>query len=234
MLGPRLYVGAGAGGLAFARPEQSVLVLGPPRSGKTTSIVVPNVLAAPGAVVSTSTKPDVLRATLAGRAQLGRCWLFDPTGSVDVPAGVTPLRWSPVVAARTWGDALVTARGMVGAARPSSPRGDAGHWSERAEAMLAPLLHAAALVGADMGSVARWVLRQDLGPAKATLTSHGAGLATDVLAGLAATDPRELSGIWSTTAGVLAAYRGEAALATSQAPNLDPATLAGGTDTVYI
>ncbi len=233
-VGSRLYVGIGGGGTAFAGPEQAVLVLGPPRSGKTTALVIPNVLAAPGAVVSTSTKPDVLAATHPARAETGRCWLFDPTGTVRVPPGVTALRWSPVVAAGSWDEALVTSRALVGAARPEGARGEAGHWTERAEAMLAPLLHAAALSGAGMRTMLRWVLRQDLGPARATLTGHGADLAADVLTGLSATDRRELSGIWSTTAGVLAAYRSEAALAAGEAPNLDPTAIATGTDTVYV
>ena len=232
--GPRLYVGVGGRGTAFARPEQAVLVVGPPRSGKTTALVIPNVLAAPGAVISTSTKPDVLTTTVSARSGLGRCWLMDPTGTVTPPPGVTTLRWSPVVAARSWDEALVTARALVGAARPGAALGEAGHWTERAEAMLAPILHAAALCGADMRTVVRWVLRQDLGPARATLTGHGSDVAADVLAGLAATDQRELSGIWSTTAGVLAAYRSAAALSASEAPNLDPSTIALGTDTVYV
>ena len=63
-----VYLGAGSIGPAWAGTEQAVLVLGPPRSGKTSSIVVPTVLGAPGAVVSTSTKPDVLRATAHARA----------------------------------------------------------------------------------------------------------------------------------------------------------------------
>ena len=66
-----VYLGAGSVGPAWAGTEQAVLVLGPPRSGKTSSIVVPTVLGAPGAVVSTSTKPDVLRATAHG-ARHGR------------------------------------------------------------------------------------------------------------------------------------------------------------------
>ena len=40
------YLGQSAGGPSFAMPEHCVLVLGPPRSGKTSGIVVPNVLAA--------------------------------------------------------------------------------------------------------------------------------------------------------------------------------------------
>ncbi len=232
--GPRLYVGAGTAGLAWAAPEQAVLALGPPRSGKTTTLVVPNVLAAPGAVVTTSTKSDVLGATLATRARLGRCWLLDPTGTVPVPAGVTRIRWSPAACSGAWDEALVVARCMVGAARPDAQRGEAAHWTERAEALLAPLLHAAARAGADMRTVVRWVLRQDLDAPRAILTGHGAQLAADVLSGLAATDSRELSGVWSTAAGVLAAYRSETALATGKDPNVDPAGLASSRDTVYV
>ncbi len=232
--GARLYIGGGVGGLAFAQPEHALLVIGPPRAGKTTALVVPNVLAAPGPVVSTSTKPDVMVATVPVRASLGRCWLLDPSGRVTVPPGVTPVRWSPVCASGSWDDALSTARAMVGAARPGGRDGDAGHWSERAEALLAPLLHAAARTGADMRAVVRWVLRQDTEGPQAALAACGASLAGDVLAGIAATDRREQSGIWSTTAGVVAAYRSETALATAVRPNLDPAALAAGTDTVYI
>src|SRR4051812_31023779 len=46
-----------------ASRQQSVLVLGPPRSGKTSTVICPSILIAPGPVVSTSTKLDVLHAT---------------------------------------------------------------------------------------------------------------------------------------------------------------------------
>ncbi|HLH99580.1 MAG TPA: type IV secretory system conjugative DNA transfer family protein [Acidimicrobiales bacterium] len=239
--GGRLYLGAGAGGrLAFASPQQALLVIGPPRAGKTSGVVVPNVLAAPGPVVATSTKPDVLQATLAARAGLGRCWLWDPSGAVAVAPGlpVSPLRWSPVVASRTWDDAVVTARALVGAARPGGRWGDGAHWTERAEALLAPLLHAAAVSvpGGDMRAVVRWTLRRDATTPAGLLAQAGpdAALAGDVLAGIAATDEREQSGIWSTAAGVLAAYRSPAALDAAASPNFDPAWLAGTMDTVFL
>ena len=233
--GGRPYLGTtSTGGLALAEPQQALLILGPPRSGKTTALVIPNVLAAPGPVVATSTKLDVLSATLAERQRVGRCWLLDPTGTVRVPLGVTPIRWSPVCAAARWDDSLVSARAMVGASRPQARAGEAAHWTERAEALLAPLLHAAACAGGDMALVTGWVLRQDLTAARAILTGHGASIAADVLAGIHATDGREQSGIWSTTAGVLAAYRSEAVLASAAEPNFDPATLIDGKDTVYI
>jgi type IV secretory pathway TraG/TraD family ATPase VirD4 len=228
-----LYVGAGRGGPVFARPEQAALVLGPPRSGKTRGLVIPNVLAQPGAVVSASTKPDVLAATARSRADLGQCWLFDPTGTVAAPPGVRPLRWSPLGSSASWDDALLTARALVRSARPQ-PGDDGRHWTERAEALLAPLLHGAALDGADMRTVVRWVLRQDLDRPAAVLRAAGADLAVDVLAGLAATDHRELSGIWSTAAGTLAAYRSDRAVASAHDPNFDPRRLVHTSDTVYL
>jgi type IV secretion system protein VirD4 len=230
--GSGLYLGSGPDGLAFAPPQHALLVLGPPRAGKTSGVVVPNVLAATGAVVSTSTKPDVLEATVARRGRMGRCWLLDPTATVAVPPGVTAARWSPVQACTTWDEALVTVRSMVGAARPF-PGADASHWTERAEALLTPLLHAAATGGHDMEAVVRWVLRQDHDTPRAELAGRGA-LAADILAGLAATDGRELSGIWSTAAGVLGAYRADATLTAARQPNFDPRQLAGTADTVYI
>ena len=85
-----------------------------------------------------------------------------------------------------------------------------------------------------MRTVVQAVLRQDSDGARATLARHGADIATDVLAGIAATDSREQSGIWSTTAGIIAAYRSEAALSATVGPNIDPALLAAGCDTVYV
>jgi type IV secretion system protein VirD4 len=232
--GGRLYLGGGVGGPAFAAPQQALLVVGPPRSGKTAGLVIPNVLAAAGAVVSTSTKPDVLSATQPGRSGMGSCWLFDPSGTVEAPPDVRPIRWSPVCASRTWDDALLTARAIVGAARPGARWGEAAHWTERAEALLAPLLHAAALGDADMRTLLSWVLRKQSQTADGILSRHGASVGADVLAGIVDTDDREQSGIWSTAAGALGAYRSDAALAATADPNFDPAALALTGDTVYI
>ena len=57
------------------------MVLGPPRSGKTSAVMIPAVMGASGAVISTSTKPEVMRATVAARSEVGQAWLFDPSGA---------------------------------------------------------------------------------------------------------------------------------------------------------
>lgn len=237
--GAGIYLGLGGAGWAWAGPERSTLVLGPSRSGKTSSLVIPNVLTAPGAVVSTSTKPDVLRATATARRLAGWPLLYDPSGSVVPPHGVERVGWSPVASADRWEGALVMADAMVRAAGGGDgPSRSAGHehWVERSTALLAPLLHAASLEGDPMSSVLRWVDRHQGDAPLRILASHlgDASPATDVLAGILATDAREQSGIWSTASGVLGAYRSPAALASTRPPYLDADAFCSGPNTLYV
>jgi type IV secretory pathway TraG/TraD family ATPase VirD4 len=232
-----IYLGHDARGWRQAEAQHSVLVLGPPRSGKTSSLIIPNVLCANGAVVTTSTKPDVLDATVAARSSIGTCHLFDPTGSIDDREGVHRLRWSPLPACGSWRTALSTARALVSvgpAAGDGDTRSGGSHWTERAQALLAPLLHAAALDGADMRTVLGWVDRHRALPAQQILSDRSTSIARDLLDGIITTDDRELSGIWSTASGALGGFRSEEALAATCDPDFDPVAFASSTDTVYI
>jgi len=201
--------------------------------------VVPNVLVAPGAVVSTSTKPDVLEATAAARSSVGSVLLYDPSGTVPPSPGVRRVGWSPIHASGEWDLALSVADGMVRAAATTGGRAEPGfdsHWSERAGALLAPLLHAASLDGAPMSRLLTWVDRHAGEEALRTLHQHLGEHhpATDVLAGVLTTDGREQSGIWSTASGVLAAYRGTAALASTAPPLLDARAFCDGPHALYV
>ena len=231
-----IYVGSGACGWVWAGAERSTLVLGPPRSGKTSSLVIPNILLSQGPVVSTSTKPDVMRATASSRRGDGWAFLYDPSGEVACPRGVERVGWSPLTTASSWDAAVVTADAMVGASRVNGSRVGEHHWTERAGALLSTLLHAAAREQLTMGDVLRWIDRHD-GAAALEILASGAGEdtpATNLLGGIVATDPREQSGIWSTTSGVLAAYRTEGALASTRLPPLDLDEFCGGPHTLYI
>ena len=235
------YLGHGEDGWRFVKPQHSVMVLGPPRSGKTTSLIIPNVLASNGPVVSTSTKPDVMGATWSARSALGTCWLFDPTGSVGSSGPVRPLRWSPLQSCSTWVGALSMARSLVEVGTASGGRGatrvEGSHWSERAQALLAPLLHAAALDGSTMRTVLTWVDRHQALPAQQILAGEpgrATELARNLLDGIVATDQRELSGIWSTTSGALTGFRSDQALEATSDPDFDPARFVRSSDTIYI
>jgi hypothetical protein len=101
-----IYLGVGEAGWSWAGPQRSTLVLGPSRSGKTSSLVIPNLLLAKGPVVSTSTKPDVMEATSTARHGEGWCFLFDPSGEIECPPHVERIGWSPLTTAARW-DAAV-------------------------------------------------------------------------------------------------------------------------------
>jgi type IV secretion system protein VirD4 len=232
-----VYLGKETGFLGrwvCADPEHAVLVLGPPRQGKTSAIVIPTLLAASGPVVVTSTKEDVLLATSTTRSQVGTCWLFDPSGTVATPPGVKRLRWAPVEGCTSWDGAVLVAHSIVATARPAEGVKDAGHWAERADALLAPVLHAAALDGENMRQVMTWVLSHDGETPLAILQRHQSELAAATLAGVARAGPNERAGIWSTAAGALAAYRSQAAIAVTDDPNFDPEHFINSSDTIYI
>ncbi len=223
------YLAHSAQGQWISAPaEVAGLVLAGPRAGKTSCVVIPALIAHPGPVVSTSTKPEVLHATLKARQALGRVWFFNLTGGPG-PAGTEPLRWSPLQRAVDWQGAQLVAEAMTGAAGIDH---DAAHWSERASALLAACLHAAALGGLSIGDVSSWVLRHDPDPALAELDPGT--IAADVLSGIKNTADRERSGIFSTAARVLRAYRSPAALEASRQPTFDPHQFVASRDTIYI
>ncbi len=212
------------------------MVLGPPRSGKTSSVIIPNVLAANGPVVTTSTKPDILDATVGARSLTGTCSVFDPTGARGADARVGRLCWSPLQRCNHWDGAQAVARRTV----TTSAAGRAGgwdHWTERAAALVAPLLHAAALDGAPLRTALSWIDRRQALPAQQILAAASgtdASLASDLLAGLVRTDDRELSGIWSTASGAFAGYRSEAALSSADRPTFDADAFVRSGDTIYV
>ena len=231
--GHGLYLGMSDEGWVSAHPESCLLVLGPPRSGKSSGLIVPNVVAANGPVVSASTKPDVLNWTMEARRQVGRCWVLAPPGTA-LPPQVVRLRWSPVQAAITWDGAMVVAQNMVEAAAPGRHDEEARHFAGRSTTLLAPMLHAAALEDLSMREVMPWVLGRDAAVPQQILARHGAGLAADSLGDIRRTDAREQSGIWSWTSQALKAYHTEAGLALTDNPNFDPDAFVRSRDTVYI
>jgi type IV secretory pathway TraG/TraD family ATPase VirD4 len=217
-----------------AEPEHAVLVLGPPRSGKTTSLIIPSILGTASPVVSTSTKTDVMSHTYRSRSRYGRVWLFDPSGTEEVPEGVLELQWSPVWVSRNWDQARAMADAMVNASPTGAGVQDGTHWTESAKALLGPMLHAAALDGQTIGAVRRWVLRENYEEPGEILDAHSAELAEDDLERIAQTEERERRGVIATTANVLGAYGSQAVLDRCASPNFSAERFVRSGDTIYI
>lgn len=241
-LGGGVYLGANPtdGGWVVTDRQHAVLVLGPPRSGKTSSVIIPSILAAAGPVVSTSTKPEVMTATGQQRARIGSVWHFDPSGSDPTPEWATRLAWSPVPSSTDWDQALLMSRAMIAAA-PSTGQDvtDGSHWTERGTALLAPLLHAAAINHQPISIVLGWVLSHNLTQPQHILDTNpeASALAAGSLTSIAETHERELSSIFSTVSNVLAAYNSHAAQTLADHPNFEAAEFVNPTtapQTIYI
>ena len=131
--------------------------------------------------------------------------------------------------------AVSRAHSLATTAQPGRASGGTDHWVERAEALLGPLLHAAALGGRGMASVLRWVQRRDVQEAiELAGSGNGHEIAADSIQGILETEDRERSGIFSTAANILSAYRLPAALQSASDPNFDPEAFVRSSDTVYV
>lgn len=217
-----IYLGRGTNGDATSGRERSALVLGPTRSGKTSSIIVPNLLMTSDSCVITSTKDDVVR--LMSRARVdGATLLFDPSGTVSTPPGVHRVGYSPLRQSSTWDGAVLAARSLVDVARRGRVDRSDDHWSERAGALVAPLMHASSLRGESLGQLATRVDERRCDDLMHELIErHGEQHpAVSLLRGVLATEDRERSSIWSTTAGLFAGVRTEAARSSSREAPLD-------------
>ena len=233
--GGGVHLGAARNGhLRFSRGERAVLLLGPPRSGKTSSVIIPTLLSHTGPAIATSTKPDVLRATCLARARAAAVFgcLTPPAAPRDAP-GASELRWSPVSGSKTWDGALLIARAM--AANIGAGTTDRSHWANRAQALLAPMLHAAAVHDRDMETVVDWVMRHNLDEAGLLLEDQRCSkMAFSSLLGMFHTEDRERSSIFSAAADALRPTRSEHALAAARDPNFDAGEFVRSQDTVYI
>ena len=149
----RVVLGELAGQTVAARREHSVIVIAPPRSGKTVSVVVPAVLRWEGPAIITSTKRDVFDITVAHRSTIGPVWVFDPTRVSGRPSA----KWSPIPGCDDWIKAEDRARELVSAARVQNAAEHAAFWEKQATMFIAPLLQAAALSDRHPSDVYTWV-----------------------------------------------------------------------------
>lgn len=178
-----------------------------PRQGKSTSRVIPAVLEAPGAVVATSNKRDVVDATRALRSSGGRtAWVFDPQGV----AGESPTWfWNPLGWVRDGGvDAQVRAAELAG---HFAVAGDASSkdafFDPEGEDLLAGLFLAAALAEEPITKVYRWVTNPDDKTAIKLLDEHGHDLLAAGLSDQYYAPDKQRSGVFSTAKKMAAALK---------------------------
>ncbi len=224
-----IFLGVNDGGDVVSDHERGALIIGPTRSGKTTSIIIPNLLLTSRAVVTTSTKPDVVAVTSGMRRDVTTL-LFDPSGETPAPTHVRRVGYSPLISADSWDRSVLITRSLVAASRMRVD-GSGDHWTERAAALVAPVLHAGALASLTLTDVVNQIDARVSTEAIDVLRHHydESHPAVATITGVLATEARELSSIWSTAAGLFAGLRTLAARTAASLPSIDvPALLDGG------
>jgi type IV secretion system protein VirD4 len=219
-----------AGPLVAAPSDTHLALVAPTRSGKTSRGIIPWLLEHDGAAVVLSTKPDVLQATLARRRRLGRVWLFDPFGQQSSA-------WTPIQGCEKWDRALMTAE-WLGDAANEGHTSEAGHfWRGEAATLLAPLLYAAGLIGADMPQILLWLHDRSVDEVLDILrTDHTEGAAAAAqFEGKQAEDDRNRATTYMSATALLRAYRFPRLQAHTQRNDLTAdAFLNGKANTVYV
>lgn len=164
------------------------------RRGKTTTRVVPAILDAPGAVVATSNKRDVVDTTRAVRAEMGPVWVFDPQ---SVAAEPPSWWWNPLSYVTDVDKATRLAAVLAHAARPPDARQDA-FFDPKGEQLLAFLLLAAAACRTAVTTVFEWVADPtDVMPVD-ILRAAGHELPAQAVQGVINSPDKQRAGVYGT------------------------------------
>lgn len=165
-----------------------------PRTGKTTSRAIPAIMAAPGAVITTSNKRDLVDATRDPRSELGRVWVFDPQGLVDEPA---TWWWNPLTYVTDENKAQSLADVFAAAARKPGARTDA-YFDSAALDLLAGLLLAAACNRRPITQVYLWITDPNDDEPARILDRSGYPLPAASVRGMVGAPDKQRAGVYGT------------------------------------
>jgi type IV secretion system protein VirD4 len=229
-------LGSSRGPACWTSVEDSMVLLGPPRSGKGLHLVIPMILEAPGAVITTSTRPDNLAVTLRARAKLGPVAVFDPQRLA--PGVPSATRWSPVRGCENPQTAMTRARALI--ADPADGVENGSFWAQQCYTAVRCLLHAAAIGCRQPVELFRW----SLSPIAATdaadiLTSNpkAAPAWSAALDAILSADPRTRDSTWAMVANTFAALADPAvldAVSPTDGQQFDPAAFLRTRGTLYL
>lgn len=181
----------------FADFESVVMQIWGPRQGKSSTQVIPSVLDAPGAVVTTSNKPDVIDATRLARSLKGKVWAFDPQNISGDPASWW---WNPLSYVTDDEKALKLAETFMVAGRGPGVKGDA-YFDNEGKDMLTALFLAAAVGDKPISIVYDWINQGKPSEPSRLLRETNGGKYTAYAAGLEAQfnyEPAQRDGVVGT------------------------------------
>ncbi|MFD9715782.1 type IV secretory system conjugative DNA transfer family protein [Streptomyces sp. NPDC059076] len=175
--------------------EDVAVAIMAPRSGKTTSLAIPSILAAPGPVLLTSNKAagDAYTTTIDARAATGRVWSMDPQ---QIAHAERTMWWNPLTDAKTLDGTGRLAGHFLAAAVDASQQGD--FWSKAGSNILSQLFLAAALDERPITDVMDWLAFPANRAPLDILRDHGFSSVAAQLKGTVEGPPETRDGIYET------------------------------------
>ncbi|WP_085528372.1 type IV secretory system conjugative DNA transfer family protein [Kocuria massiliensis] len=145
-----------SGRMLYSSWEDVCVDIWGPRTGKTTSRAVPGILAAPGAVLATSNKRDIVDSTRGVREDVGDVFVFDPQ---QVSGEDPSWWWNPLSYVTDEVKAQNLASHFSAGSRATGAKADA-FFDSAGKDLLAGLLLAAALENHPITKVYEWLNKE--------------------------------------------------------------------------
>lgn len=223
----------------FALWEYVMIALAGPRVGKTTALVIPAILEAPGAVVTTSNKRDTVDATRDPRSARGDVWIFDPQGiALEQPTWW----WDPLSYVKDDVKAFKLAEHFASSARADGAVQDA-YFEPAGQDLLAGMLLAAALAKRPITQVFSWLSEPTNEEPVDLLRLHDYDLIAADVEGIIMAPEKQRGGVFGTARQMAACLKIQAVgkwvtpiggnMAGDRRPHFDPDAFVRGTGTLY-
>ncbi len=144
----------------FAAMDETIGIMGGPRSNKTTSAIIPSVVTHPGPVIVTSTRPDVKEASYNARAAVAKKYgggVYELKFSrQDTSVGPNVRSWSLLDGFTTLEECTDLAESF---ARTAFTHPREKHWADSVERLLTAYLYAAKACGHDFPTMVETIFK---------------------------------------------------------------------------
>ncbi|QDG87104.1 type IV secretory system conjugative DNA transfer family protein [Pseudarthrobacter sp. NIBRBAC000502770] len=178
----------------WASWEDMLILIAGPRTMKTTSYAVPAILDAPGAVIATSNKRDIVDVTRPIRTEAGAVWVFDPQAVAEEEP---TWWWNPLSYVKNEATAGNLAQHFANGSREPGTKPDA-YFDPAGQNLLKAFLLAASLDSAPVTQVYTWLTRpHDDAPAE-LLRTAGYDLLSDMVIGHIREPEKQRAGVYGT------------------------------------
>jgi type IV secretory pathway TraG/TraD family ATPase VirD4 len=224
----------------YGSPEDMHVDIWGPRTGKSTSRAIPAILSAPGAVLTTSNKRDVLDATRDVRtANGGQVWAFDPQ---RIAWEEPTWWWNPLSYVTDDVKAAKLAEHFATGSRAGDARADP-YFDNAGQDLLAGFLLAAAVANLPITKVFTWTTTPGDDTPVDILREHGYDQMADAVDGQVNGESRRRDSVYGTAAQMASCLKVRAIaqwvtpmggnMELDRRPQFDPHTFVRSHDTLY-